>query len=124
MHDWILKIRVGHLAGRICGALKSGSKLSLFIINLITICVYYTAQASPWMEANDPFLRSDLTFLSDSGYISSPINQYPLRWSTFGDQLASIPVHSEPPLTQARNHVSYALNTAKFGRGNRSLKLI
>ncbi len=124
MRDWILKSRLGQLKNRTFRSSKIVSVANVLIANLITLCVYSTAQASPWMEANDPFLRSDLTLLSDSGYINSPINQYPLRWSTFGDQLASISANGEPALNLARNHVSYALNTAKFGRGNRSLKLI
>ncbi|WP_428773735.1 capsule assembly Wzi family protein [Vibrio sp.] len=80
-----------------------------------------TVQASPWLEARDPFLRADLVRLSDAGQLSAPVNNYPLRWSTIGDDLGRVE-HSQdaPGILRASRHVNYALNTARYGRGNRS----
>jgi hypothetical protein len=44
--------------------------------------------SSPWLEAADPFLRSDVVLLSDAGLLNSSVNHYPLRWATIGDDLS------------------------------------
>jgi hypothetical protein len=81
--------------------------------------------SSPWLEADDPFLRSSLVLLSDSGQISSPVNMYPLRWSMFGDDLReSKGISNAVTLMTANQEVSYALNTAKLNRGNRLFKTV
>ncbi|MDH5882407.1 hypothetical protein [Vibrio aestuarianus] len=54
-------------------------KSLVVLLGLGAIC--RQAFASPWLEASDPFVRSDLTALSDSGAINSPTNHFPMLWS-------------------------------------------
>lgn len=79
--------------------------------------------ASPWLEANDAFLRSSLLLLSDSGQLASPVNHYPMRWSMFADDLTYISA-SDYELSVANRELTYALNSAKLNRGNRLFKLL
>ncbi|CCN37737.1 conserved hypothetical protein [Vibrio nigripulchritudo SO65] len=79
--------------------------------------------SSPWLEATDPFLRSDVVLLSDAGLLNSSINHYPLRWATIGDDL-SRSKYNNMVLERANAHVGYALNSAKYQRGNRAAKVI
>ncbi|WBA10887.1 capsule assembly Wzi family protein [Salinivibrio kushneri] len=82
--------------------------------------------ASPWLEANDPFLRADLTALSDAGELKGPINHYPLRWSSFYDDTeprkhdtagkSALMTARDNMLNTARNHVRYRAHAAKFNR--------
>ncbi|PJE53249.1 hypothetical protein TY87_21830 [Marinomonas sp. BSi20584] len=86
-------------------------------------CTSVIAVASPWLEANDPFLRSSLLLLSDSGQISSPVNHYPMRWSLFGDDLSDSN-HNRDVLLVANQQLLYTLNTARLNRGNRLFKVV
>lgn len=83
----------------------------------------FSSHASPWLEAKDPFLRSDVTLLSDAGLLQSSVNHYPLRWASIGDDLDKSHYDNES-LARANAHVSYALNSAKYSRGNRSAKVV
>ncbi|AZL83739.1 hypothetical protein EIJ81_02840 [Aliivibrio salmonicida] len=78
----------------------------------------------PWLEANDPFLRSSLQVLSDSGVISSPTNQYPLRWSLFGDDIINNDTSHDLSVTLAQREVRYSMNSAKLNRGQSSAKFV
>ncbi|MBW3697578.1 hypothetical protein EK599_17995 [Vibrio sp. T187] len=98
------------------------SRSSLASISLI-ILVPFSVEASPWLEANDPFLRSSLVLLSDSNIISSPVNHYPLRWSAFGDDLSDPLLYSRS-INTAINELSYTLYSAKFNRGNRGVGFV
>ncbi len=89
-----------------------------------SVLVTPSAMASPWLEANDPFLRSSLLLLSDSGVIASPTNQYPLRWSLFGDDITNNDVSHDLSVTQAQRELRYSMNSAKLNRGQRSAKFI
>ena len=82
-----------------------------------------TVSSSPWMEADDPYLRSDLQLLSDAGFITAPINHYPLRWSNFSDELKNINLDSlSQPEKQAYYHLRHALSNAELSRGNKRFK--
>ncbi|WP_417559384.1 capsule assembly Wzi family protein [Marinomonas sp.] len=86
-------------------------------------CTSAIAVASPWLEANDPFLRSSLLLLSDSGQISSPVNHYPMRWSMFGDDLTYADRNADSVLL-ANQELLYTLNSARLNRGNRLFKVV
>lgn len=104
-----------------CGPVnKAFSKLLLvpFLMGASVVSL-----ASPWLEANDPFLRSSLLLLSDSGQISSPVNHYPMRWSLFGDDLIYTD-NSRDVLLVANQQLLYTLNTARLNRGNRLFKVV
>ncbi|MGO2511220.1 capsule assembly Wzi family protein [Marinomonas polaris] len=86
-------------------------------------CTSAIAVASPWLEANDPFLRSSLLLLSDSGQLSSPVNHYPMRWSLIGDDLTSTNQENDAVLL-ANQELLYTLNSARLNRGNRLFKVV
>ncbi|QCP02465.1 capsule assembly Wzi family protein [Salinivibrio kushneri] len=98
-----------------------GQTLAMLVLLMSTPVV-----ASPWLEANDPFLRADLTALSDAGELKGPINHYPLRWSSFYDDTeprkhdtagqSALMTARDNMLTTARNHVRYRAHAAKFNR--------
>ena len=83
----------------------------------------FFSYTSPWLEAKDPFLRSDVTLLSDAGLLQSSVNHYPLRWASIGDNLDKSHYEDES-LARANAHLSYALSSAKYSRGNRSAKVV
>nr|WP_238930538.1 capsule assembly Wzi family protein [Vibrio sp. S9_S30] len=82
-----------------------------------------SSKASPWLEAKDPYLRSDVTLLSDAGLLRSSVNHYPLRWASIGDDLDKSHSDNES-LGRANAHVRYALSSAKYSRGNRFAKVV
>ncbi|TKF23459.1 capsule assembly Wzi family protein [Vibrio genomosp. F6] len=100
------------------------SNLALTIAMLTSSSVF----SSPWLESQDPFLRSSLLLLSDSGKISSPVNHYPARWSLFGDDLANLVPqnvqHDSSSIVVANQQLKHALQSAKLNRGNRRAKLV
>ncbi|ETX12708.1 hypothetical protein MUS1_03000 [Marinomonas ushuaiensis DSM 15871] len=105
-----------------CKALNRSAYKALM---LVCGCFPAVGFSSPWLEANDPFLRSSLVLLSDSNQISSPVNIYPQRWSLFGDDLTD---SNEGLISSsvfiAKQEVLYALNTARLNRGNNRFKVI
>jgi hypothetical protein len=80
--------------------------------------------ASPWIEADDPFLRSELQFLADRGLIRLPLNSFPVRWSLLADQFANLDPNTLTPAEQsAYRQVQYRLDSERLGRGRSHLTL-
>lgn len=93
------------------------------VITLMTITS--SVKASPWLEANDPFLRSSVVLLSDAGKLTAPVNHYPARWSFYGDDLKrGISDSKEKGVAIASRELQYSLSSAKLNRGNTSIKFI
>lgn len=101
----------------------SVNRLSVRTLLVGLVAFPVAGSASPWLETSDPFLRSSLVLLSDSGQLSSPVNHYPLRWSLFADDLAFLG-HSNDSRAIANQELSHSLNNAKLNRGNRRLALL
>ena len=80
------------------------SALSLALFTL-------SAQATPWMDTQDNYLRQSLQTLSHAGLISGPVNTYPLMWKNIAKDLAKVPNrrYSEE-VKFALAHVRKALN--------------
>ena len=97
--------------------------VSKILLVPLAMSVSVASMASPWLEANDPFLRSSLVLLSDAGQMSSPVNHYPMRWSLFGDDLTYLN-HGSDVVVVANQQLLYTLNTAKLNRGNRLFKVV
>lgn len=91
--------------------------ISLAVATAMLSCSGFVA-ASPWLEAQDPFLRSSLQLLSDSDHLASPVSHYPMRWSMFGDDLNTNP-SDDVSVQLAQRELQYGLNSAKLNRGNR-----
>ena len=100
--------------------------------SLVRLCLWtavglfssVSVQASPWIEANDPYLRSDLQLLADSGLLLVPLNAFPVRWSLLADQFAALdPSTLSPAQLQAYRSVQYRLDSERLGRGRTHLTL-
>ncbi len=59
---------------------------ALFAITLVSFSV--AAHATPWVNADDRYLRTSITLLADAGYIRAPVNTYPLMWLPLMQDLA------------------------------------
>lgn len=82
------------------------------------------ASASPWVEADDPFLRSDLQYLADRGFIRLSLNTFPVRWSLLADQFSRLdPATLNSAEQSAYRHVQYRLDSERLGRGRSHLTL-
>jgi len=98
-------------------------KIHFFYILISTIFCCQT-QASPWIEAEDPFLRSDVQFMADSNLLQMPTNTYPVRWSLFSDQFSQIDTqHLSDSEQLAYRNVQYRLDSERLGRGRSHLAL-
>lgn len=74
------------------------------------------AQASPWLEAQDPYLRQSLLTLSNAGIINVPVNTYPLPWKAVMADLQQVQVHDLPEQLQfAVMHLRHYLFQARNG---------
>jgi hypothetical protein len=78
--------------------------------------------ASPWLGTKDPYIRADLQLLADAGLIPAPINQYPLRWSTFSDDVKNNTADSDVFIAQ--QHINYMVMSAKIQRGRKTSKAV
>jgi len=68
------------------------------------------AQATPWVDTQDNYLRQSLQTLSHAGLLSGPINTYPLMWKNIATDLARIKSgHYSPEVEFALAHVRKAL---------------
>lgn len=92
---------------------RLGISISFTSIFLMNTYVY----SSPWIEANDPFLRSSMLALSDGGVLNGVTSTFPLRWSSIAD--GDHVIEPSGYLDAELGHLNYALQTAKLNRGNR-----
>lgn len=96
-----------------------------FLLSLI-IALNWSCQlrASPWVEADDPFLRSDIQFMTDSSLLLMPANTYPVRWSLFSDQFSQVDTHQLSKAEELAYHnVQYRLDSERLGRGRSHLTI-
>ncbi|MEL0613767.1 capsule assembly Wzi family protein [Marinomonas arenicola] len=86
--------------------------------------VISNANASPWFEPDDVYLRSDLQVLADAGLIHSPINTYPLKWARISDDLQDVDIAGmSASLQQSYAHVLYALQRAQMDKVRQRFKV-
>lgn len=86
--------------------------------------ILFPAAASPWLEADDVYLRSNLQRLAEAGIITSSVNTYPLPWRDIGQELKQTQPHTlDKELRLAYMHVRHALESAVLMRGQSSVKL-
>ncbi|GAA4496479.1 capsule assembly Wzi family protein [Pseudaeromonas paramecii] len=91
---------------------------------LLGILVAGGLHASPWLEADDPYLRSDLQYLADRGLLVMPTNAFPIRWSLLSKALAAVDVSQLTPAEAlAFHHVQYRLDSDRLGRGRSHLRM-
>ena len=74
---------------------------------------------SPWVETEDPYLRSTLMSLTDAGVLNGPANIYPLRWSLIND-VSFDPTSS---LSTELAQFMYSMRSAQLNRGNKRVSL-
>lgn len=90
-------------------------------VNLVTFSIGLAMStfvgASPWLDTNDPYLRSSVTALANAGIIKTPINTYPLMYKSIAADLkkahkGKVPQH----LHYALKHIEHALKHAQKER--------
>lgn len=80
--------------------------------------------ASPWLEADDVYLRSDLQILADAGFITIPVNTFPLPWRDISRQLLSAyDAQMNRSTRLAYQHVRHKMDVSRKGIGSNFLKL-
>lgn len=93
-------------------------------LGLSAMMFYSSAQAAPWVDTSDIYLRADIQALADAGVISAPINTFPLMWSGIGADLAQTePALLTPDLVDAFARVNFYYQNAVGNRGNTSIKV-
>ena len=86
----------------------------LLVLILFAQCWHSSkAQAEPWINTNDAYLRGCIHQLSQSGVLVVPVNTYPLMWTSIKsqlDQLADVDVENKnlAALHCVKNTLRYA----------------
>ena len=82
------------------------------------------AIATPWIETDDVFLKHNLQILADAGYISTPLNTWPIMWTSITHDLADVnPENISEELQLPYSHVINASRLATEGTNNLHFKL-
>ena len=99
--------------------------------NILRIVVFAVAliagylQAEPWVDTRDANLRADIEQLSKAGIINSPINTWPLMWSSILEDLDNVPAQDQPQAVL--NSYSRVVNASKraiqINRPSQTVKL-
>lgn len=53
--------------------------------------------ASPWIDANDLYLRNHIQQLADAGIITAPVTTYPLMWNAINNDLLHVDLSALTP---------------------------
>lgn len=59
----------------------------IFPVLLCSALMPVSGLATPWLSAEDVYLRDDIQQLADAGIITVPVTTYPLMWSGIGEDL-------------------------------------
>ena len=103
---------------------KFNQGISRCILFSVSFLMCLPLQASPWLETDDVYLRSDLQLLADAGVVTVPVNTFPLPWREISEQIKKAsPSELAENTRQAYYHISYKINASKKGYGKRFLKL-
>ncbi|WP_231494650.1 MULTISPECIES: capsule assembly Wzi family protein [Vibrio] len=102
---------------------NNGWMMKSLVVLLGGCIVCKQAFASPWLETSDPFVRSDLAALSDSGRVNSPTNHFPMLWSMLDSSISQFNVLSSS-LNSEYSHLRYRYQAAQLERGNRKFAVI
>ena len=101
---------------------KTERLISLFILSALFIVG--KVNASPWVETDDVYLRSDLQLLADAGVITVPVNTFPLPWREISQQIKKSQLSElDKSAKQAYLHVLYKVKASEKGHGKRFLRL-
>lgn len=91
----------------------------MFLLSLTAIWSS-SCLSSPWIEGNDPLLRSHLHVLIDQGVLNSSVGTFPLRWSLIASQLASTDIDDLTPETAlSYRYVKHAYDVDRVGRASK-----
>ncbi|MCC5855527.1 MAG: hypothetical protein JJU10_07625 [Idiomarina sp.] len=55
---------------------------ALCALSALSVLYAPPAAATPWLEPGDTHLRNSVQVLADAGYLRTPVNTYPLNWSS------------------------------------------
>jgi hypothetical protein len=79
---------------------------------LLFLCL--SANAEPWIDSSNLFLRENIQHLVDAGYITTPVTTFPLMWFDIAQALKKIPYSKlNQPEIDAYNYIQHELQLAK-----------
>lgn len=91
-------------------------RYAFILILLLMLATSRGAAASPWLEADDTYLRQSLLTLANAGLVNVPVNTYPLPWKAIMADLKDVESARLPADLQfAVSHVKHMLNQAQHG---------
>lgn len=67
-------------------------RVSLIVLGCLMALGSKVVQASPFIEANDTFLRESINVLNDAGVIHSNVTSYPLPWYSIAQELRDVDI--------------------------------
>lgn len=95
-------------------------KLSLSLIILGS----FTAQAEPWVDTSNIFLRANIQLLADKGIIKTPVTTFPLMWHDIANDFKNVFTSQlDNETKQAFSYVKHQLKLAKRNQKTVSLNL-
>lgn len=100
--------------------------MTLFRQTLLACTTIFSGQllASPWIDANELFLRHHIQQLSDAGVITAPVTTYPLMWNAINqDILKANTATLSPRLANSHAQVLHYYHRAVNNQYNRQAKI-
>ena len=89
-------------------------KLPIFCCSFFSALLTFSAQAEPWIDTSDLYLKADIQQLANAGFITTPITTYPLMWNDIERDLKKIDVDGlTSPQTNAYYYIKHQLKLAK-----------
>lgn len=86
--------------------------ISLFLFLSISISL----KAEPWIDTSNIFLRANIQYLADTGYIKTPVTTYPLLWHDIALDLKK--VYLSQLNDEERNAYHYVMHQLKLAKHN------
>ncbi len=90
--------------------------LKQFILFILFLFISSRSIAEPWVDTSNIFLRAQIQYLSDIGFIKTPITTYPLMWHDIGRDLKNIPIQSLNK--RSENAYYYVIHQLKLAKRN------
>lgn len=84
-----------------------------------------TAQAEPWVDTRDAWLRADIERLAQAGVIKVPINTWPLMWASIMSDLEVADIKNTPIALQGSHNrlLSAGKDATRANEPHQSIKL-
>ena len=100
-----------------------GRGMAVFLISVLAGQI--AAQAEPWLDTRDAWLRADIERLSQAGIIKVPINTWPLMWASIMNDLEVADIKNTPMRLQGSlsRLLSAGREATRANKSHQSIKL-